>query len=339
LRWLDTPGLRAGDSPQRRDEVRKALAAEPPDVVLVTARATQVDAGIDEDLAEVSWLLARQKSAGLVPPAVVAVVTRVDELAPITEKSPPFGDAKRANVDAAVAVLREHLTRAGIEARAVVPVGAYLRFFSDHTLAVDWRWNLETLGEAIFAALPDVARVDAARAFEAGRALRRRVAMRLTSAATSISFLVGTTPLPVADLALLAPLQSVMITGIVFLSGRSADRRTLAEWVATMGVNAGAGFALREAARALVRVVPGLGGPISGAIAATGTWALGASAVRYFIDGSTIDEARKAFEAARREGPPKELTGGTVVTDPTLAPTDGATVEPEDAAPGSTEKS
>jgi uncharacterized protein (DUF697 family)/predicted GTPase len=336
FRWLDTPGLRAGDTPGRRDEVRRTMTSEPPDVVLVMCKASQVDAGIDEDLAEITWLLERQRTVGLAPPGVIAVVTKVDELAPVAVKTPPYEGDKRTNIDRAVDVLRGHLERAKITPAAVVPVGTYLRWFKDGAVAVDWRWNLDTLGAAVVAALPHAAQFEAARAFVGARLLRRRVARRIVGASTSIAFLVGATPLPLADLAILAPLQSAMITSLALLSGRRANARGVSEWLASLGFNAGAGVALREAARALVKLLPGLGGSISGAIAASGTWALGTSATRYFIDDASLEAARKAFEAARRAGPPPSLgDGATDATDATdLADAasedrDGAPARPE----------
>lgn len=307
VRWLDTPGLRAGDAPERRDLVRRALATEPPDVVLVTCKATQVDAGIDEDAAEVSWLLGQQRSLGVVPPGVIGVVTKVDELAPVTVKAPPYEGDKRANIDKAVDVFRTNLERARVESRKVVPVGTYLRFFRDGTVAVDWRWNLDALGLAIMVALPDATQFEAARAFEGARTLRQRVARRIVNTCTSIAFLVGIAPLPVADLAILAPLQSAMITSLALLGGRRIDSRGVSEWLASLGVNVGAGVALREAARALIKLMPGVGSSISGAVAASGTWALGVSATRYFIEDASIDAARRAFDEARRNGMPREL--------------------------------
>jgi len=37
---------------------------------------------------------------------------------------------------------------------------------------------------------------------------------------------------------------------------------------------------------------------------------MGVSAIRYFIDGASMEEAKQAFENARREGPPPELMSG-----------------------------
>src|SRR5581483_10273550 len=98
-----------------------------PDVVLWLCKATQVDAGVDEDLAElraVLDVLARHRPHGP-PTPLVAVVTKVDELQPPVPRAPPYEGDKRQAIDAAVTVLRGHLERVGLGGTAVVPVGAY----------------------------------------------------------------------------------------------------------------------------------------------------------------------------------------------------------------------
>ncbi len=305
LRWLDTPGLRAGAEPARREAVERALRTERPDVVLLLVKATQVDAGIDEDLDEVRATLSALSLNRATPPPVVAVITRVDELQGARAKSPPFDhDAERRdNIAKAVTTLRDHLDRAKIEVRDVVPVATWQRF-RDGARVTDWRWNLETLGAAIFEALPSNAQVEAVRAMERGRAVRRRVAMRIVGTATSVSVVIGATPLPVADLALLLPVQSVMLTSLVYVSGRAPGARAVTEWLGAIGLNVGSALGLREAVRAVLKLVPGIGVTVSGAVAGTGTWALGVAAVRYFIDGATTAESREAFDDALSKGAP-----------------------------------
>ncbi len=302
IRWLDTPGLRAGAEPGRREAVEKALRAEAPDVVLMLVKATQVDAGIDDDLAEVKALLG---ALGEKKPAVIAVVTRCDELAAARPKAPPFDHdpERREAIAHAVSLLRAHAERAGVAVADVVPVVAWQRF-KDGARVADWRWNLETLGAAIFEALPTRARVEAARAMERAAALRRKVAMRVVGTATSVSVVVGATPLPVADLALLLPLQSAMLTAVVYVSGRGLGPRAVTEWLGAVGLNVSTAIGLREAVRAILKVVPGIGATVSGAFAGTGTWALGVAAVRYFIDGGTAAASRAAFDDALKQGAP-----------------------------------
>ncbi|MBL8681486.1 MAG: 50S ribosome-binding GTPase [Myxococcales bacterium] len=325
VRWIDTPGLRAGGNPERSERVAALLAKDPPDVLLFCVRATQVDAGIDDDIDDLKTILTAIEGRGAAKPPVVAVVTRVDELAPPLPKQPPFGDEKRGNIDKAVEVLKRHFERKAITVAATVPVGAFAKYFSDGSIAIDWRYNVDSLASAVFDALPQLAQTEAAMAFETSRALRRRVARRIITGATSIAFFIGAAPLP-HDLVVLTPLQGVMVMGVSFLSERASRARMVAEWTAGMGLNVGAGVALRAAARSLIKLVPGFGGAISGAVAAGGTWALGLAAIKYFIDGATIDETRAEFEKVKQAGLPKDFFKGSASEKPsdTLIETPGS---------------
>ncbi|MFB6350365.1 MAG: hypothetical protein ABEN55_11820, partial [Bradymonadaceae bacterium] len=66
-----------------------------------------------------------------------------------------------------------------------------------------------------------------------------------------------------------------------------------------MGLNAGAAFGFREAARALVQLIPVAGNAISGAIAFGATYGLGKAAIAYFIGDADEEEAREIFEEER----------------------------------------
>jgi uncharacterized protein (DUF697 family)/predicted GTPase len=314
IRWIDTPGLRAGGVPERGAQVTALLAKDPPDVLLFCVRATQVDAGIDDDIDDLKTILAAIEARGTTKPPVIAVMTRVDELEPLLPKRPPFGAEKLRTIDKAVDVLREHLKRREVSVASIVPVAAFTKHFSDGTIAIDWRHNIDRLASALFDALPPLAQTEAAMAFESSRVLRRRVARRIVTGATSIAFFVAAAPLP-HDLVVLTPLQGVMVLGVSFLADRGSRARLVAEWTAGMGINLGAGVALRAAARSLIKLVPGFGGAISGAVAAGGTWALGMAAIQYFIDGATIDETRAEFERVRSAGLPAALRTNSVPAD------------------------
>lgn len=312
LRWFDTPGLRAADPDARRRDVSRALRAEAPDVVVFACRATEVDAGIDEDLDDLAAIRkAAADAKGKLPPLVVAL-TKVDELPPQHLKAPPFDHdpAKRERIDEAAATLREHLARKGFGDAKVVPVATYTRD-EGGARAVDWRWNLPALSAAIFEVLPQPAQVEAVRAFEQAHALRRRVAMRFVGTATSVAVVVGATPLPFADLAILLPLQTAMLTAIVYASGRPLGPRAVGEWLGGIGLNVSAAIGLREAVRAALKVIPGVGATLSGAVAGTGTWALGVAAVRYFVDGVSLKRSREVFDEALRDGAPSDPGGAS----------------------------
>jgi uncharacterized protein (DUF697 family) len=310
LRWMDTPGLRAGSEPGRRKAVEEALRREAPDVLVLLAKAGQVDAGLDEDLDEVKAIIDVVEKAHKIKLPVVGVVSRADELAPLSVKTPPLDrdETKKANIAEAVSAFKAHCERNGVVVKSATAACAYMRF-NGGTIATDWRLNLDAVASAIFAELPRTAQVEAARAFERAQRLRRKLAMKIVGTCTGISFVIGATPLPVADLALLLPLQSTMLTWRVYLSGRSLGPRAVSEWLTGIGVNIGAGLGMRELVRALLRLIPGVGATVSGATAATGTWALGLAAIRYFIDGGTHAESRAVFDKAGTEGAPTSTEG------------------------------
>ena len=58
-----------------------------------------------------------------------------------------------------------------------------------------------------------------------------------------------------------------------------------------------AALALREVARVLT---PVFGGAVSGSIAAAGTYAIGVSAIAYYVDGKPLSALKGTFDAAKQ---------------------------------------
>ena len=85
-------------------------------------------------------------------------------------------------------------------------------------------------------------------------------------------------PIPVADILVLTPIQLAMVTAIGYFHGVEVTTERAAE---LMGV-VGAGIGFREAARQLVKLVPGYGSAISAGVAFAGTVALGEVANVWF---------------------------------------------------------
>lgn len=96
---------------------------------------------------------------------------------------------------------------------------------------------------------------------------------------------VALVPIPVADILILTPIQMAMVATIGYFHGVevTADRAT-----ELMGVM-GAGVGLREAARQLVKLVPGYGLVVSASIAFAGTVALGETANIWFARRMRVD--------------------------------------------------
>jgi uncharacterized protein (DUF697 family) len=174
----------------------------------------------------------------------------------------------------------------------------------------DERWRIQELVGTLFKHLPDAGRGTFVRIARV-RGLQEQLAADLTRATAVICTGIAAMPIPIADLFPITAMQMALVTSIAWLSGRPLDRRAATEFAGAMGANVGAAFVLREGFRALMKVVtPGFGSMISGAIAFAGTMAIGAAARSYFVQGGSIEDARRAFSdaksAAEEEGRRRE---------------------------------
>lgn len=89
---------------------------------------------------------------------------------------------------------------------------------------------------------------------------------------------VALTPLPMADMALITPLQIGLVATIGYFHGIAVSKDRIVELLGVLG----AGYGLREAARQLIKVIPGVGSVVSAAVAFAGTVALGEAANLWF---------------------------------------------------------
>ncbi len=143
--------------------------------------------------------------------------------------------------------------------------------------------GLTGLSEAIVSALPDEAQIETARALTRAKQARIRIGNEIVQTCTAISVTIGVTPIPFSDMVVLGPLQAMMVSALAYLSGRTLGPRTVAEWIAGLGIVGGMGMGLRFAAQTVAKFIPGAGNAISAGVAGAGTTAMGQSAVQYFL--------------------------------------------------------
>ncbi len=309
LELLDTRGFQEAHAPEQADGARDALEsildqleAHCPDAILFLVKATEAGAAMDGDLAELErlWKRLRKVHGAKVP--VVAVVTQCDLLEPkvVRLHEPDEEDAddyaeklqrvKRIERQVADQVRGVSST---LEDAFVTAIGvsAYQSWRRDGTRRSDERWHVEALVELLYEELPGEARLELVRLAQA-KTLKRRVARAITSTVASVCAMVAAAPIPGADIIPITSLQVLLVSAIGYIGGRTLEPRTAAEFVAAAGVNVGAGFAMREAARAIVKLIPGAGSLASAAIAFAGTMGIGEAATAYFIDRVPIDEAK-----------------------------------------------
>ncbi|CAN5416105.1 hypothetical protein BH20VER3_BH20VER3_03660 [soil metagenome] len=152
----------------------------------------------------------------------------------------------------------------------------------------------KTLLATLASELPNEARVEMVR-IGGDRAAQTQIAEMLVKSTSAICAAIGAQPIPLADLPVLTTLQLVMVSGIMYISGRERSMRAATEFVGALGANVGLGMVLREGTRAALKFFPGWGNVVCGMVAGAGTFAIGRAATVYFIEGASLHDARRAF--------------------------------------------
>jgi len=148
--------------------------------------------------------------------------------------------------------------------------------------------------------LPNQAKIEMIR-ISRDREAQHHVAQMLIKSTTAICTAIGAQPIPLADMPILTALQVVMVSGIMYISGRERSLRAATEFMTALGANVGAGMLLREGARAVLKFFPGWGNVVCGMIAGTGTYAIGRAASAFFIGGVSLKEARQKYLSNRKK--------------------------------------
>jgi uncharacterized protein (DUF697 family)/GTPase SAR1 family protein len=326
---LDTRGLQEGAAPAEADPARNALEsiavelrAKAPDVIVFVAKATDVDAAVDADLDGLERVYDEVRRAHRGQPPLVVVLTHCDLLEPKsvrldnaeeprhgTSAPPPRRGQDLDDLQEKMkhVTLAEHTLSRKVDSRPVLAdrrvatlgVSAYLSWRADGTLRADDRWRMDDLAVVLFRHLPDAGRAELARATRA-RAVQEELATTLTKATAAVCAAIAAAPIPIADIVPLTALQAGLVAGIAWIGGRSVDRRGAGEFLTSVGANVGFAFGLREAVRAILKVVAPGGGPvISATIAFSGTMAIGAAARAYFIRGLSLADAKRIVRRKR----------------------------------------
>jgi uncharacterized protein (DUF697 family) len=150
------------------------------------------------------------------------------------------------------------------------------------------------------AELPNQAKIEMIR-ISRDRHAQLHVAQMLVKSTTAICAAIGAQPIPLADMPVLTTLQVLMVSGIMYISGRERSLRAATEFMAALGANVGVGMVLREGARAMLKFFPGWGNVVCGMVAGAGTYAVGRSATTYFLEGASLKEAKQTYLKSRRK--------------------------------------
>lgn len=259
--------------------VQRALAEEPPDAILFlhTPPRSEDDLKPDLDHAKEIARVLRDKNDSL--PSIFAVAVGNPLGTPLLEIRQQLHDT------------RDDLVERGF---AGASGGAFV--MSEGSA------EIHRMAAAIAAKLPPEAKLEMAR-LSGVKELQRELAQIVVKSTSAISGAVGAEPIPFADFPVLTSLQAGMVAAIMHISGRELSVKQGGEWVAALGVNIGLGLALREGARAALKVLPVWGNVVSGGVAAAGTYAIGKAAIAYFIDEVSLQDARTLFRNTKKKKP------------------------------------
>ncbi len=243
------------------------------------AARSQWKAAIDRELPDLVFLTFEPRNAGDLERIVDRAKSLLADLPegtaalrvfPILTHSDLIGDGPR-DVEAARKEIEAKLQDRGLLAdppRAVSSISGE---------------GLAGLSEAMVLALPEESRLEAARALTRAKEARLRIGSEIVQSCTAVSVTVGLTPIPFSDMVVLGPLQAMMVSSLAYLSGRSWGKKTVAEWLGSLGVVGGLGMGLRFSAQTIAKFVPGAGNVVSAGVAGAGTTAMGQSAIKYFL--------------------------------------------------------
>jgi uncharacterized protein len=160
--------------------------------------------------------------------------------------------------------------------------------------------------------LPNEARIEMIRISRDVEA-QRQVAQVLVKSTTAVCAAIGAQPIPLADLPILTTLQLVMVSGIMYISGRERSLRAATEFIGALGANVGAGMLFREGTRAILKFFPGWGNVVCGMVAGAGTYAIGRAAIVFFLEGVSLKDAKRIYRASRKKPAQPPLSVGNGV--------------------------
>lgn len=326
---LDTRGFAESESLDSSMSAEEMLIEQinefSPDCAIMMLNCTHRD-DVNADVAFLKRVTSRYADVNKIRLPVIVVVNKADEMAPSRFKDPDeYPQIKKEKIKEAVQYYKGIIVRNGLKIDDIIAVSSLIDWKTADGMPIDaesianlpkkdienlqmdfdGRYNIDELLNALEHAILD---------FEAQMGLRmavrldeviHRIASHLKSVFSTLSATVALTPVPVSDIYILSILQAFLVALIASLSGRDADLDTAKEFILSLGGVAGLGYSFRliaqQASKLLNVFWPGSGSAVSSTVAYLGTNAIGEAAISYYIDGKTIEEAKKKFEQAKKE--------------------------------------
>lgn len=318
---MDTRGIAESESLDSGLSAEEQLISQinefSPDVAIMMLNCTHRD-DVDSDVRFLQRVASEYANTNKIRLPVIVVVNKADEMAPTRFKDPKeYPEIKKGKIHEAVQFYKEVIVKNGLKIDDIIAVSSLIDWktpdgdpidvesidnlprkdIENIQIDFDGRYNIEELLNILENAILD---------FEAQMGLRmavrldeviKRIADHLKKVFSGLSATIALTPIPVSDVYVLIILQSFLVALIASLSGRDVDLDTAKEFIFSVGGVAGLGYSFRllaqQASKLLNVIWPGSGSAVSSTVAYFGTSAIGDAAISYYIDGKTIEEAKK----------------------------------------------
>lgn len=326
---LDTRGIAESESlvdgVSAEDMLIEQINEFSPDVAIFMLNCTHRD-DVDSDVEFLKKVATQYAEENKMRLPIVVVINKADEMAPSRFKeAKDYPKKKIENINEVVRYYKEIIIKNGLKIDDIIAVSSLLEWQTpdgmdvdaemianlpkndlDHLkISFDGRYQIEELTEILINAIFDVEAQMGLRMAARLDLVVKRFAAHLTKLFSSLAATVAVTPIPISDIYILLILQSLLVSLIASLSGRDISLDTAKEFILSLGGVAGMGYSFKliaqQASKLLNFIWPGSGSAVSSGVAFFGTTAIGESAVDYFIDGKTIEEARKILETVRKE--------------------------------------
>lgn len=281
---------------------------------------------VDSDVQFLKTIANSYKQINKIDLPIVVVINKCDEMAPTRYKSASeYPQTKIDKINEQVKYFKEIIINNKLKIDSIVPVSSLIDWMTpDGTevsvddikylpkedienleIAFDGRYNINHLLDILEKAILDCEAQAGLRMAARLTEVVKRTAVRLTKIFAGLSATVAITPIPVSDIYILLILQCILVILIASLSGRDLSIESAKEFIFSICGVAGLGYTLRlvaqQAAKFVNAAMPAVGSAISSTIAASGTIAIGNSAVAYYIDDKSIEEVKKVFESSKKQ--------------------------------------
>jgi len=311
---IDTRGIKENISEQSRtaeEDLRTVIEDFQPDAFMF------LTSGADRSTLREDTIALKELMDHLnVKPPLLTVINRIDEIEPSRIKiAEEYTDRKLKNIEDKVKQVKQVLDDASLKDAIIVPVSSYVEWSDDSPedlsaeereklrIVYDGRYNIDELINVLVDHIEFRAALDLMLNNKVENALEK-IANVFVKRFTAASAVVGTTPIPIADILVLLPIQVIEVMLIAYLSGNEVSAKTAREFIISLGAVFLFGFGLRFVAQQgskLLNVVPGAGSAISGGVAASGTYSIGKAAIAYYMKEASMDEVKQVAESSKEE--------------------------------------